>query len=125
MTLYVDASDLDSLRRDLVGAAAQARAEAPEVVREEAAQVRKEWRANARRTAGKHGKHYPNSITMESREGAAWEIGPDSAYPQGGMGRGFEYGSVNQAPHLDGTKAAMNSEARLEQSVADWAEKLL
>ena len=65
--------------------------------------------ANATATAGTHGKHYPKSITAErtlSIGSIGVEVGPDSGMPQGGMGPGFEYGSVNQPPHLDGNKAA-------------------
>ncbi|MFI6813768.1 hypothetical protein ACIBG7_15210 [Nonomuraea sp. NPDC050328] len=78
------------------------------LVEEYAKKVEKEWRANARKTAGRHGRHYPNSITSEqlySTSGPEWEIGPDRAKKQGSMGRGFEYGSVKQPPHLDGARA--------------------
>lgn len=61
-------------------------------------------RANAKRTAGKHGKHYPNSITSKMLADLVGEYGPDSAYPQGGMS--FEYGSRNQPPHLDLARSA-------------------
>jgi hypothetical protein len=71
--------------------------------------LEKAWRANATATAGKHGKLYPGSISKDIHVGLGniyAEVGPDSGKPQGGMGRGFEYGSVNQPPHLDGHKAA-------------------
>ena len=78
------------------------------------------WRANARATSGAHGKHYPDSITSEVRAtatGLVLEIGPDSSRPQGAMGRGFEFGSMNQPPHLDGARAVADNEARVEQII--------
>ena len=67
-------------------------------------------RANARRTAGKHGKHYPRSITEEMKLFGglgliAGEYGPDEALRQGGMS--FEGGSRNQPPHLDLFKSSL------------------
>lgn len=68
-------------------------------------------RVNAKRTAGKHGKHYPKSITSEMHSGLglfgntiSGEYGPDAARPQGGMS--FEYGSRNQPAHLDLARSA-------------------
>lgn len=68
-------------------------------------------RTNAERTAGRHGLHYPKSITSELHRGRglfgnsiSGEYGPDSSRPQGGMS--FETGSRNQPPHLDLAKSA-------------------
>lgn len=75
-----------------------------------------DWRSNARETSGVHGKYYPDSIDHEMRfafTGIAVEVGPNSGKKQGGMGRGFELGSVNQPPHLDGTRALGAAESRL------------
>jgi hypothetical protein len=74
-----------------------------------------DWADNARETSGEHGKHYPNSITSETRLalGIYVETGPDSSMKQGGMGRGFEFGSQNQPPHLDGLRALPTAEQRL------------
>ena len=33
------------------------------------------------------------------------------------MGRGFEFGSMNQPPHLDGARAVADNEARIEQII--------
>lgn len=75
----------------------------------------KSWADNARATSGEHGKHYPDSITSETRValGIAVETGPESGRKQGGMGRGFEFGSINQPPHLDGLRALGPADARL------------
>jgi hypothetical protein len=69
--------------------------------------VADEWRANATATSGAHGKHYPKSIDAELTfsTNLSVEVGPNSSKPQGVMGRGFEFGSANQPPHLDGLKA--------------------
>ena len=82
--------------------------------------VTKAWQDNARATSGAHGKHYPNSITSEVRAtatGLVVEVGPDTSRPQGSMGRGFEFGSMNQPPHLDGARAVADNEARIEQII--------
>lgn len=79
-----------------------------------------EWAANARETSGQHGKHYPNSIDSELAfdiGGISVDVGPNSAKPQGSMGRGFEFGSVNQPPHLDGVRALDGMQVRAERMV--------
>lgn len=84
---------------------------------------RDDWQHNARGTSGEHGKHYPDSITTEMKvAGLAIEVetGPDSGMKQGVMGRGFEFGSVNQPPHLDGLTAMPLAEKRLDR-LADTA----
>jgi hypothetical protein len=68
----------------------------------------KEWAKNATETAGEHGKHYPKSITSNlalTMSSVSVDVGPDRSKRQGGMGPGFEFGSRNQPPHLDGTRA--------------------
>lgn len=78
----------------------------------------KEWAANAEQTSGAHGKHYPKSITSETRlsTGIHVETGPESGKKQGGMGPGFELGSQNQPPHLDGLGALGPASERLEKA---------
>lgn len=78
------------------------------------------WQANAAETAGEHGKHYPASITAELAFGfgsVAVDVGPDASMPQGGMGRGFEFGSRNQPPHLDGLRALDTVQAPAEKVI--------
>lgn len=61
------------------------------------------WRANARRTSGSHGRRYPGTIRNRFSSGATWaESESGSTNP---ASRGYEFGSRNQPPHLDGTKA--------------------
>lgn len=73
------------------------------------------WADNARATAGEHGKHYPDSITSETRValGILVQTGPEAGRKQGRMGRGFEFGSKNQDPHLDGLRALAPADVKL------------
>lgn len=73
-------------------------------------------RSFAKKSAGAHGKHYPRSITSEAISPFAWEFGPDSSMPQGGMS--FERGSRNQPPHLDLSRAADLIAPRFARDVA-------
>jgi hypothetical protein len=61
----------------------------------------------ARRSSGRHGKHYPRSITAGKVFGGFGVItgkyGPDPGKPQGGMS--FERGSRKQKPHRDLVKS--------------------
>lgn len=79
-----------------------------------------EWSSNARQTSGQHGKHYPDSIDSElafNLTGVSVDVGPNSAKKQGSMGRGFEFGSQNQPPHLDGLRALDVMGDRVERMV--------
>ena len=58
----------------------------------------------------------PKALGRKLRDGT----GPDSGMKQGRMGRGFEFGSVNQPPHLDGLRAMPLAAARLDR-LADAA----
>lgn len=76
------------------------------VLSEGAVELRDKWRANAKETAGEHGRHYPKSIVVHPRlsTDVVFDIGPDPRLPQGGMS--FEFGSDKQPAHLDGQRAA-------------------
>lgn len=53
------------------------------------------------RSTGTYLPHYPRSITSETeRSGTrvSMIVGPESGEPQGGMGPGVEFGSVNTQP---------------------------
>lgn len=84
----------------------------------EGAHFADEWRANAVQTSGEHGRHYPKSITSEAKLafGIHIETGPESNRRQGGMGPGFELGSQNQPPHLDGLRALGPAADRAEKA---------
>jgi hypothetical protein len=85
---------------------------------EEGDHFAEDWADNARQTAGEHGKYYPDTITAETRLslGILIEIGPESSRKQGGMGPGFEFGSINQPPHFDGLQAMGPAEQRLDRA---------
>ncbi|MEU5156750.1 hypothetical protein [Glycomyces sp. NPDC021274] len=57
-------------------------------------------------TSGTYLPHYPRSITAEVERSAGMVsmiVGPETGKPQGGMGLGIEWGSVNAPPfpHLN------------------------
>ncbi|MFF0864163.1 hypothetical protein ACFYUV_20560 [Nonomuraea sp. NPDC003560] len=124
----IDASDLDRLITVLEGAEKEAASKTYPVVERHAEALRDLWQKNARRTAKKHGKRYPRTITTEQvpvADAIEWTVGPESALPQGGMGRGFEYGSANQPPHLDGAGAAVIEEPKFMKSLDEIVKDLL
>lgn len=85
---------------------------------------RDDWRHNVRSTSPQgHLKHLPAAITTEMRFGGfSIEVvtGPESGMRQGKLGRGDEFGSRNQPPHLNGLRAMPLAEKRLER-LADAA----
>lgn len=101
---------IDDLAGDLKRIPQLARRDMRDVVRQAAIVGNTVARDNARRSAGRHGKHYPRSFTWEMRgslfggAGFIAEYGPDATRRQGGMS--FEFGSRNQPPHLDLAKSA-------------------
>lgn len=103
--------DIDDLANDLAAITRRVKPDMREVVRDGLRVGTDIARSNARRSAGKHGKHYPKAITSEMHTGLglfgntiSGEYGPDASRPQGGMS--FEFGSRNQAPHLDLARSA-------------------
>lgn len=112
------ASEVFGLAKDLGAAPAKVARALYTVYAQEGETYAEDWAANARETSGAHGKWYPASIDSETRLslGIEVEIGPNSAKKQGVMGRGFEFGSRNQPPHLDGLRALPIAEVRLERA---------
>ena len=109
--------EIRALAADLTVSAARMVGPMRKVWQEIGDKTAEQWAENARATSGVHGKHYPNSIDAELQFSAnlSVEIGPNSAKKQGVMGRGFEFGSVNQPPHLDGLKAVDKMTPVVEQ----------
>jgi hypothetical protein len=124
----IDASDLLKLAADLEVEPKRVARDTYPVVKRLAKELEEQWRSNATSTARRHGKHYPKAITAEQLpmgDGPWWEVGPESAKRQGGMGRGFEFGSVNQPPHWDGTRAAVGIEPKLYAAIDAVARSFL
>lgn len=99
-----------------------------EVVGDAGEQLRDDWRKGARKSAGRHGKRYPASITstVSADAGRLYaDVGPEEDRRQGGMGRGFEYGSVHTPPHPDGAAAFAVSVPRFEKAVDDAVDRIL
>lgn len=75
-------------------------------VQSTAEELRDQWRENAAQSSGAHGPHYPASINYKMKPALTAivaEIEPTSGMPQADMS--WEFGSVNQPPHLDGQRA--------------------
>lgn len=112
MTISVRvAHTMGDLENDFRGVAVRAPKDIRGVVRDGVKAGNMLAKENAKRTAGKHGKHYHRAFSWEMHSGlglfgntVSGEYGPDVAKPQGGMS--FEFGSRNQKPHLDLAKSA-------------------
>ncbi len=112
----IDGSDLVRLAEQLGQAAVEVDRAAYRETKIAAKSLERKWRDNARESAGRHGIHYPKSITSEQMPATGevrWQVGPESARKQGGMGMGFEFGSVNQPPHLDMSSVVPDVEAAM------------
>lgn len=122
----IDGSELLALAKQFGDAGREAERQAYPVVKEHAEMLRDDWRENARDTAGRHGRHYPNAITAEQvplAGVAEWEVGPERRLKQGGMS--FEHGSRNQGPHLDGANAAIGIEPKFIAALDEIIKGLL
>jgi hypothetical protein len=115
--ISLDTHELDALAVDLGKLGAEAVKRLTPVFVEGGEQLVKTWAENARATAGQHGKHYPNSIDMDLAVSTdiVVEVGPNPNKKQGRMS--FEFGSVNQPPHLDGQRAADAEIPRIERRI--------
>ena len=112
------ADEVFALSHDFADASREVARALYDTFKEEGEAFAEDWADNARETSGEHGKHYPDSITSESRValGILVETGPESSRKQGGMGPGFELGSINQPPHFDGLRAMGPAEIRLARA---------
>lgn len=103
---------IDDLADDMRAIAARARPDMRGVVRQGLRTGNTVAKDDAKRTARRHGKHYPNAFSWEMHTslfgpGSAvisGEYGPDVNKRQGGMS--FENGSRNQKPHRNLAKSA-------------------
>lgn len=115
-----DASEVFRMAADLAQVGARSVPAMRVVMADVGSAFAREWADNARETSGEHGKWYPDSIDSElvfDVTGISVEVGPNAAKKQGAMGRGFEFGSQNQAPHLDGLRALDGVAVRAERMV--------
>ncbi|MGW6913711.1 hypothetical protein ACWGB8_07815 [Kitasatospora sp. NPDC054939] len=121
--------DLEALVRDLARAGADLDRASRQVVSRGALNVKRDWAANARATAGRYAPHYPRSIGYDLVSlpggGTGAVIGPDKGATQGALGNLLEYGSSKNPPHNDGGRALMAEEPRFAAAVAQLAEGLL
>lgn len=113
MRIHVEYGGIADLASDLAKIPVMAATDMPGIVKDAARIGGLEARANAKRTSGRHGKHYPGAITWDRSAttffgfgGGAYqaEFGPETGRKQGEMS--FEHGSRNQRPHNDLAKAA-------------------
>ena len=122
-------NDLDGLARDLHRAAKEVREAAHGVVKRGAVNVKRDWRSNATRSAGRHARRYPYSIgfdvTARGVDPIIAEIGPDKAATQGPLGNLLEFGSVNSPPHSDGGRALRAEEPRFYAAMEKAVGELL
>lgn len=122
-----DASEIYKLAADLSGVGAKSVPALRGGMSQAGKVVERAWRNNAIQTSGEHGKHYPDSIDSElvfNLTGVSVDVGPNAAKKQGSMGKGFEFGSVNQPPHLDGARALSDNEAAVERVIANTLDPL-
>lgn len=115
-----DASDFYELAGDMSEVGAKAIPALRATMAQAGTALAAEWASNARETSGAHGIHYPDSIDSElvfDLGGVSVDVGPNAAKKQGSMGKGFEFGSQNQPPHLDGLRALDGYQMRAERMV--------
>lgn len=127
--MSADISALEALVADLAQASAQLDQRCRQVVSKGALNIKNAWRANARASAGRHARLYPNSIgydlTTVPGVGSSAEIGPDKGGPQGPLGNLLEFGSAHNPPHNDGGRALLAEEPRFIAAVEQLGEEFL
>lgn len=74
---------------------------------------------------GAYLRHYGRSINYDMDGPWAVEIGPDSSLPQGGMGRGVEFGSANTPPMPHLLRTGEDEGIALEKYLAEVSWRAL
>lgn len=122
MSARFDMSDVRRLERHLARAIPRARRDARAVTMRGAVNIKRDWRANARASSGRHAPMYPNSVSFDVNNYGPdiimAIIGPDKGAPQGALGNLLEYGSVKNPPHRDGGRALDVEAPRFEAQMA-------
>lgn len=135
MTIEFDDRELRALAVDLGSLGAEAAKRVRGVMQEGSSDLKKKWQANAKESAGAHGHLYPYSIDWEQSASGLleFEVGPNEEKRVNGRGSGvggfvgkagagYEFGSANQPPHLDGQRAADDIVPLLERRIGIAAE---
>lgn len=120
MSDLVDVSEVYQLADDMADAVPVVR-EVTQVVNRAAVNVKRDWQANARASAGKHGRLYPSTISYDLRPAGLdieAEVGPTGG-GQADLAPVLEYGSPTSPPHRDGNRAADSELPRFVQALAD------
>jgi hypothetical protein len=121
-----DMSQVDALADDLGKVPDVLRPRAEQVVKRAAIEVKRLWKANVREASprGAERRLFGDAIdfdVMSSGDEFSASIGPVIGRPQGELGRGDEYGSINQnTPHMSGHRAADTEEPLF----VDWVERV-
>ncbi|MEW2415290.1 hypothetical protein AB0953_16465 [Streptomyces sp. NPDC046866] len=125
--MTADVRELVQLATALQANVAAAQEQMAAVVTRGALNIKNGWRDNARASAGRHARHYPNSISYDVTPipgGATAEIGPDKGRLQGPLGNLLEYGSSKNPPHNDGGRALLAEEPQFVLHVAEISQRL-
>lgn len=69
-------------------------------------------------STGTYLPHYPKAISYDMLNPLEAEIGPDASKPQGGMGRGVEFGSSDTPPIPHLFPALEQEQPRFEKQIA-------
>ncbi|OKI22206.1 hypothetical protein [Streptomyces sp. CB03911] len=128
--MSTDITGLQALVADLARVGADLDERTHQVVSRGALNIKRDWRANARASSGRHARLYPSSIgydpiTALPGGGASAVIGPDKDAPQGALGNLLEFGSAKNGPHNDGGRALAAEEPRFIAAVEQLAGDLL
>lgn len=124
--MSADASEVYLFAAHLASSVSRAEPELSKVVERGANNVRRGAFAHLRGQSQRvYLKHYPKSFSYDMVDPLEAEVGPDSSKPQGGMGRGVEFGSVHTGPLPHWFPAADEEEPRFtDQVAAAWLRSL-
>jgi hypothetical protein len=121
--MSIDFSQVEKLASDLEAVPEETRPEFRKVVEKGALNVKNGMQRDAQSSG--HYKHFSRSISYDMTGDLEAEIGPDKGRVQGALGNILYFGTSKNAPVLD-INGPLNREApRLEDNIANVAEKIL